>query len=103
MIKQKFLTIGFFYGLIFESLGVETLGFYLLPAVAATFLYAKLPFTLRAVNAFLAFLFGFFLMIFWAFAKNGWAAPSLKFTSHVFVYIFLLLVLLYILDYAEKK
>jgi len=103
MIKQKFLVIGFFYGLIFESLGAGALGFYLLPAMATTFLYAKLPFTLKAVNALFAFISGFFLMIFWAFAKNGWEAPSLKFALHIFIYVFLLLVLLYIFSHAEKK
>lgn len=103
MIKQKFLITGFFYGLIFESLGVEVLGFYLLPAILVTFLYAKLPFTLRAVNAVLAFIFGFFLMAFWAFARNGWEAPSLKFTLHIFIYVFMLLVLFYIFSHAEKK
>ena len=103
MIKQKFLITGFFYGFIFESPGGDVLGFYLLPAMAVTFLYAKLPFTLRAVNAFSAFVFGFFLMIFWAFAKNGWEAPSLKFALHIFIYVFLLLVLLYIFSHAEKK
>lgn len=103
MIKQKFLIAGFLYGLIFESLGAGILGFYLLPAMAAAFLYAGLPFTLRAVNAVLAFIFGFFLMIFWAFAQNGWEAPSLKFALHIFTYIFLLLILLYIFSHAEKK
>lgn len=103
MIKQKFLIIGFFYGLIFESLGAETLGFYLLPAVVATFLYLRLPFTLKAVNAVLAFVFGFFLMIFWAFAENGWEAASLRFALHIFLYVFLLLILLYTFSYAEKK
>lgn len=94
---------GFLYGLIFESLEAEALGFYFLPAILVTFLYAKLPFTLRAVNAFLAFVFGFFLMVFWASFKNGWEAPSLKFASHIFLYVFLLLVLLYIFSHAEKK
>ena len=103
MIKQKFLVIGFFYGLIFESLGAGALGFYLLPAMAASFLYIRLPFTLRAINALLAFVSGFFLMIFLAFAENGWKAPSLKFTLHIFIYVFLLLALLYIFSYAEKK
>ena len=103
MIKQKVLIAGFFYGLIFESLGADVLGFYLLPAMAVTFLYAKLPFTLRAVNAFSAFVFGFFLMIFWASFKNGWKAPSLKFTWHIFIYVSLLLILLYTFSHAEKK
>lgn len=103
MIKQKSLLLGFFYGLIFESLGADALGFYLLPAMAVTFLYAKLPFTLRAVNAVLAFIFGFFLMIFLASAQNGWEAPSLKFTLHILIYIFLLLILLYTFGYAQKK
>lgn len=93
----------FFYGLVFESLGAEVFGFYLLPAMAAAFLYANLPFTLKAVNALLAFIPVFFLMMFWAFAQNGLEAPSLKFTSHIFIYVFLLLVLLYTFSYAEKK
>lgn len=103
MIKQKFLITGFFYGLIFESLGTESLGFYLLPAIAVTFLYIRLPFTLKAVNAVLAFASGFFLMIFWVLIQNSWEAPSLKFTSHIFIYVFLLLVLLYTFSHAEKK
>ena len=103
MNRQKLFISSFFYGLIFESIGTEISGFYLLPAMAATFLYIKLPFTLRAVNALLAFIFGFFLMMFLAFAQNGWEAPSLKFTSHIFIYVFLLLALLYIFSHAEKK
>ncbi|KKT57413.1 MAG: hypothetical protein UW93_C0004G0028 [Parcubacteria group bacterium GW2011_GWC1_45_13] len=103
MIKQKVLIAGFFYGLIFESLGAEAPGFYLLPAMVAAFLYFKFLFMLKAVNAVLAFVSGLFLMIFWAFATNGWETPSLKFTSHIFMYVFLLLILLYIFSYAEKK
>ena len=64
MIKQKVLIAGFFYGLIFESLGAEAPGFYLLPAMVAAFLYFKFLFMLKAVNAVLAFVSGLFLMIF---------------------------------------
>jgi len=100
--KWRFIASGFACGIFFESvLNAPRPGFYLIPIMVLSIVYATMPFTFSLVNIGLAWLSGIALIFGWAFAVAGGHLFSFAYFLHVVLIVTIVCLVLYAAD--QKK
>ncbi|MDP2668880.1 MAG: hypothetical protein Q8P07_03550 [bacterium] len=90
-------------GFVFEALVSPRLGFYFSPALIMAGVFYALPFVFPWLNILISFLAGFLFSFVWSVLIMGMHMPSYFYLGHIFIYLTVVALSMYVVYAIQKK